>query len=271
MKKKIISLCLIIALAVTAIVGASLAYFTDTDEADNVFTAGSVKIKLIEQERKTNTDGSVVLSSFTDEKALYPIVGSAQGAKDKYGLPTAKNYVDKIVTVQNLASDAYVRVYVAVPSALVNTSDASKDILHWNWGNKFTAAGNYDTTASPQPTSADYTQYMGSVVMLSGTTNIGGESYYVYYQTYNKKLAKNDITGSAFMVGMYLDKDVDTRIGTQGETIYTVTRNNVTTDIDFDLSEVTIPVFAVGAQASGFSSADEAINAAFGANYNPWG
>ena len=35
MKKKIISLCLVIALVATAIAGATLAYFTDTDEVKN--------------------------------------------------------------------------------------------------------------------------------------------------------------------------------------------------------------------------------------------
>lgn len=52
MKKKIIALCLCVALAVVAIGGATLAYFTDTDEAKNTFTVGNVEIKLDE----TNVD-----------------------------------------------------------------------------------------------------------------------------------------------------------------------------------------------------------------------
>ena len=44
MKKKITALCLCVALLAVAVVGASLAYFTDNDQADNTFTAGSVKI-----------------------------------------------------------------------------------------------------------------------------------------------------------------------------------------------------------------------------------
>ena len=50
MKKKITALCLCVALLAVAVVGASLAYFTDTDKADNTFNAGSVKIKLIEEQ-----------------------------------------------------------------------------------------------------------------------------------------------------------------------------------------------------------------------------
>lgn len=270
MKKKVVALCATVALAAVALGGATLAYFTDTDSADNTFTVGNVKIDLIEQER-----GKEGLQDFTDGKTLNPIVGSAQGTKDKFGLPTAANYVDKIVTVKNLAQEAYVRVYVAVPAALEN-DDASKNILHWNIGNKFTAAGDYTGNDDV----ADYTTNMGSVVQLAGTTKIDGIDYNVYYQTYKKALSKNEVTGSAFMVGMYLDQNVDaeevividedTGINPDGtwptKTVYTF--NGET--INFDLSNVTIPVFAVGAQAAGFGDADEAINAAFGKEFNPW-
>ena len=48
MKKKIISLCLVAALAVVAIAGTSLAYFTDKDAKTNTFTLGNVDITLTE-------------------------------------------------------------------------------------------------------------------------------------------------------------------------------------------------------------------------------
>lgn len=48
MKKKLLATCLIIALAATAVIGGTLAYFTDTDTADNVFTVGNVSIDLTE-------------------------------------------------------------------------------------------------------------------------------------------------------------------------------------------------------------------------------
>lgn len=267
MKKKILSICLVCCLVAVAAIGGTLAYFTDTDEATNTFTTTGVDIKLIEQQRQTVTDNdgntTTTLVPFENGKVLYPIVGSAQGAKDEFGLPTAANYVDKIVTVQNLKADAYVRAYVAIPAALVNDGSASEDILHWNWGNKFTAAGNYDTTANPQPESADYTANMGALVQLEGTTTIEGVDYVVYYQTYNKVLTKDEVTGSAFMIGMYLDNRVDYNNATNK---YTFKGN----DIDFDLTSVKIPVFAVGVQSEGFTDADAAITAAFGDNYNPW-
>lgn len=48
MNKKILSATLAGALAVTAVVGGSLAYFTDTDAKDNTFTVGNVDITLTE-------------------------------------------------------------------------------------------------------------------------------------------------------------------------------------------------------------------------------
>ena len=48
MKKKITAIFLCVALVAIAIVGASLAYFTDTKTATNTFTVGNVKIDLIE-------------------------------------------------------------------------------------------------------------------------------------------------------------------------------------------------------------------------------
>ena len=56
MKKKITAIFLCVALVAIAIVGASLAYFTDTDAATNTFTVGNVKIDLIES--KLHRQGS---------------------------------------------------------------------------------------------------------------------------------------------------------------------------------------------------------------------
>ena len=48
MKKKIIAVCLIVALAAIAVVGGTLAWFTDDEVATNTFTVGNVDITLTE-------------------------------------------------------------------------------------------------------------------------------------------------------------------------------------------------------------------------------
>ena len=58
MKKKLTAIFLCVALAAIAIVGASLAYFTDTKSATNTFTVGNVKIDLIESRYHRQGSGS---------------------------------------------------------------------------------------------------------------------------------------------------------------------------------------------------------------------
>ncbi len=254
MKKKIVLLCLAAILAVMAVAGASLAYLTDTKDATNTFTVGKVKIELIEKQR----DGEGGLEDFEQNKKLMPIVGSAQGEKDELGLSVAKNYVDKIVTIKNLESDAYVRAYIAIPAAL-DAENAKDNILHINQPGKDTFIGLDGTTADKAFTWSDMT-------MVGAFTGEDGILYNVYYSTYADVLTKDEIAGSAAYVGVYLDKDVNF-----DGTNWTITRDGETTVIDYDLSKgVTLPVFAVGVQADGFDSADAAINAAFGENFNPW-
>ena len=252
MKKKIVALCLVVALAATAIIGGTLAYFTDTDEATNTFTTANVQIDLIEQQRGVK-DGEKTLVPFENNKVLMPIVGSAQGGNETVGgvtgLPTAKNYVDKIMTIQNLAVDAYVRLYIAIPAALDNATDAGQNILHFNVNPDSSATGQWLTEA-----------------LVAENVTIDNVSYNVYSRTYSSALSKDDVTSTPAYIGFYLDKDVD-----YDGTNYTITRNGVTSPINFNFSSgVTIPVYAVGVQAAGFTDADTAINTAFGAGFNPW-
>lgn len=268
MKKKIISLCLVIALAATAVVGATLAYFTDTESANNVFTAGSVRIKLIEQEREYKADGSLKgLKDFTPNKQLVPSHNDAQGEKDRYGMSVVDNYVDKIVTVKNTGnSDAYVRVIVAIPAALeeTNPQQSMYNVLHWNLGNKFTPTGDYDTTANPQPENPEWANVSWK---YSETVTINQVSYNLYIFTYKKPIKAGETTKAAAMVGFYLDKGVDCEYDAQGNPYYTFRGQKI--NYAFANGTITIPVFAQAVQSAGFSSADEAFTASGLAN-NPW-
>lgn len=109
-------------LAVTALVGASLAYLTDSREVKNTFTVGKVQIELVEQQKGENG-----LEDFVQDKTLLPGTSSS-------------NAVSKIVTVKNTgANDAWVWVDLYIPAYLVSSdykaephTDDSKNALHWN-------------------------------------------------------------------------------------------------------------------------------------------
>ena len=258
MKKKILALSMCIALAAIAIVGASLAYFTDTKSATNTFTVGNVKIELIEKER----DGNGGTKDFTQNKKLYPIVGSAQGEKDALGMPTAKNYVDKMVTIKNNGSEkAYIRAYFAIPSALDNgyeTFNAGMNILHFNFGNKVVNGAITSTKDVEWSWShGDKWNYF--------ETEIDGIKYNVYYADYYQAVDAGATT-EQLVQGVYLDKTFDIKDG-----VCYAFGKPVTLDDGWDWNNVSCPVFAIACQAEGFDNAADAMTAAFGANYNPWG
>ena len=145
MKKKITAIFLCVALLAIAIVGASLAYFTDTKTATNTFTVGNVKIDLIESKfhregngnsndtsisKPTNTangmkyvrDGN---KAFTDQE----IKTDAETYKTDYLAVKGQNMVPgrrvakSPYVVNTGANDAYIRIRVMVPSAVNNDFD----------------------------------------------------------------------------------------------------------------------------------------------------
>lgn len=133
MKKKIISLALVIALLAIAIAGGTMAYFTDTDNAKNVMTVGNVAIVQDEQQKVIGEevdDGSSKyvskandnLESFEQNKKLFPMVDNRgkdeADTVDGYFNGKMANVVDKIITVSNDGSeDAYVRTIIAFETA----------------------------------------------------------------------------------------------------------------------------------------------------------
>ena len=142
MKKKLTAIFLCVALVAIAVVGASLAYFTDTDEATNTFTVGNVKIDLIESRfHREGNDNSGDLSipdptqtangmkyvtdghkAFTDDE----IKTDAETYATEYLAVKGENMVPgrgvaKCPYVVNTgANDAYIRIRVMVPSAANN-------------------------------------------------------------------------------------------------------------------------------------------------------
>ena len=245
-------MCLVVALAATAVIGGTLAYFTDTDTETNTFTAGGVKIDLIEQQVGENG-----LEPFEQDQVLMPIVGSAQGEKDQYGQPVAENYIDKIATIENKGkSDAYVRAYFAIPSALddgCDTFNAGLNVLHFNFGNN-NGVSTFGNEWNWKNESGTWKYY---------ETEIDGVKYNVYYADYTKILAAGATT-EQFISGVYLDSHVDMVDGNYVDT------RDPQADISILAGDVKCPVMAVAVQAAGFDNADAAVEAAFGANFDPF-
>lgn len=110
MKKRILTLALVAVLALVAIGGATLAYFTDESTATNVITSGNIDIKLDEAKVEYNEDDY----TWT---ALEERIETGVEYENVY--PGA--VLPKDPTVYNEGSmDAYVRVKVAFPALTDN-------------------------------------------------------------------------------------------------------------------------------------------------------
>ena len=139
------------ALIAIAIVGASLAYFTDTKSATNTFTLGNVKIDLIESRyhREGNDNsGDTSIPDPThkvtaDDHMTYVTKGHTMFTDAEIKADTAK-YSDYIgekgenmvpgrgvakcpYVINTGANDAYIRIRVMIPSAANNDFVAVKD------------------------------------------------------------------------------------------------------------------------------------------------
>ena len=250
MKKKILVLCLVVALAVTAVVGGTLAYFTDTDAKTNTFTTGKVDITLNE--------------TFNEQTAkLLP-------GKD----------IAKIVNVTNNEEDAYVRLHIAFPADTIyyGANDGVQEynnLVHFNQKYASLAAGEWNWTPTSDGVGGNYPGYPGNGTNYNTyTTTIDNVEYRVFVVTYMTKLTKGATTQTDAMFNVYLDKYADTTDGVN----YTAPANKAdggyrTAAMSSNLNNYKILIVAEGCQAEGFNDPYTALNTSFGvpsSTNNPW-
>ena len=247
MKKKLTAIFLCVALVAIAVVGASLAYFTDTDKETNTFTVGNVKIELQE--------------TFAQDSVLIPGTNKI-------------NTVEKVVDVQNTGkTDAYVRVHLAIPAALVDQDiNAYNDMLHTNFTGASAADGKWSW--HPTMTSGDGWTDNGRANNNTYNTKIDGVEYTVWVITYRTALKPNEKAEGAISQ-VYLDKYVNAIQNDDGSITYTkpffTDKQGGTVDesktMNYTIAaDGKIPVYVVaeGCQVDGFADAYEALNTSFG-------
>lgn len=244
MKKKIMAIFLCVALVAIAVVGASLAYFTDTDAKNNVFTTGKVDISL-------------------DEKFDPATAKLLPGSQKKNAVPKEVK-----IKLEAGSEDAYVWYEWLIPSALDSTDGSTglNNVVHVNspgntW-DKYRENKAYwpadQTEALPLEQTWDHTKY--GVQGYIGTETIEGIQYNKYVALYHGKLSNAEGGQTETTLGMtqvYMDSKVDTNA--QGQ--YTIDGKV----IDYDFTKgVNIIVRAYAIQAEGFAdvyAAYEAYNA----------
>ena len=252
MKKKITALCLCVALLAVAVVGASLAYFTDTKSEKNTFTVGNVKIDLIEQEKTGDR-----LDNFEQNKTLVP------------GKSNDGNAVSKIVTVKNTGkNDAWVWVDLKIPAYLVSKeypTNESKNALHWNSYGCFNVeynSGNYWSLATSDGiVGANHKVIDPNMVAVEDglwhdyqfvrKEKIGDTEYVVIRTKMQNKLPAGKISLPC-LAQVYMDWRVVTN--EDGTQFILPAGDPISTDASW---EIIVNAYAI--QADGFDSVDEAI------------
>lgn len=221
MKKKIVALCLCVALAVVAIGGATLAYFTDTDNETNTFAVGNVKIQLLESQYHRVNAGrgettaeeplqggylwasNVKLEGNAENTPNYVTSGetwSGQYFSDAQIEADAKTYkegyfaehsnmmpgsnVRKNPYVKNTGSnDAYIRVRVLVPVSLFDIIDGGPS--YWT-----------DSALENEVTSEAVKAYNAAGYKATNVPQVerGGIKYYQFDFTYTDPVKPKEVT-----------------------------------------------------------------------------
>lgn len=224
MKKKLVIVSLICILC-TLIVGSTLAYFQSSDEVENVFSYGSIKVTQFEQEH--DEEGNLV--DFTQGQYLYPIINVNDPSSDQY-------YIEKLVSLKNTGSnEAYVRSFIAVPNVL-------KDVVKLDIDN-----------------SKDWLKDSKSDVVV-----IEGIEYFVTSYTYHKSIVKNETT-SYVLNGVYLDSSVDLQMNGNEKQFCVDNGNGYTFfDYDVN-NPIHVYVVSQACQVNGLGNDPQnALNQAFG-------
>ena len=274
MKKKLIAISLVVAMLAVAIVGGSLAYFTDTKSATNTFTVGNVKIELLESQYhrvnagKGNAIGQkepsmggylwaadVDMQGTTENTPNYVTSGEvwdgqyfsdaqieadAKGYKNGYFAEHSQNMVPganvrKNPYVKNTGhSDAYIRIRTLIPVSLFDVIDSGPS--YWT-----TTAIN-----EGQVTSNAVNTYNTSGATAVKQVERNGIMYYEYDFTFEKAVKPGELTFWNVWGNIAINKDATAEDLANVESF----------DVIFEADAI---------QADGFGSATEAF-AAFDAN-----
>ena len=271
MKKKVIAICLCVALAAVAVVGASLAYFTDTKSATNTFTVGNVKIDLIEsryhRQGYNSTNDSDIPAPTQTASGMKYVTGDAKIYSNDEIKADAENYLDYITkrgenmvpgkkiakspyVINTGANDAYIRIRVMIPS------DANRD--YWQARSGGVIKSQFCTTAitSGEFMHNDKTTY-NPFIDASGRGYIdeNGVGYDVYTFIRNEPLKPGEMT--EWNVWNYIGLDAD---ATSANIQTAINKGAILVSGDGTMT-VNVLVQADAIQAEGFADAKAAFAA----------
>ena len=257
MKKKIFAFCVIICMMALAVVGGTLAYFSDTEAEKNTFTVGRVDIKLSE----TKHDGSPYNDG--NAKKLYP----AADALSDNAIPK-----DVIVTVDSNSEDCWVWVDLLIPAKLygsrTETSEAY-NALHFTQFSNYLDGQPDSTNPRAAVCAATYpSDHQWSAAKVVKTSEMIGTVEYVRLRTTHKSTMKANEVSSPAMNEVWMDGSVTAATNPDGSVkkdgsgnvIYNIPDGKANSFEEYSGSwEILVQAYAM--QAKGFNTVDDAIKA----------
>ena len=264
MKKKITALFLCVALAAIAIVGASLAYFTDTKSATNTFTVGNVQINLIESTyHRTGSDNAGDESVpdpttkaagmefvpegwtvFTDDEIKTDAEKYSEyiGERGKNMVP-GRNFAKCPYVVNTGDNDAYVRIRVMAPH---DYEGSFRGFINAMFCSTATSSGEFQHGANGEN---------WPVIEENGYTDADGLKYDVLTFTRNEPLKPGEMTEWNVINYVGIGKNV-----TSADIQTAVEKGFIKVSEDGTMS-VNVLVQADAIQAEGFANATAAFAA----------
>lgn len=253
MKKKIVSICLVLAILAVAATG-TLAYFTDYDGAENTFVFGNISIQQLEKERIEQSDANTAdtnITDFTQDKELFPVVGDPAWAPDYQNFPTGGysklftdamgNVEDKFVFVENNgANSVYFRTLVAIEQGALDYTTWDDVVVGTNMN-----LSHYDMT------------------VIGTDVEINGNEYVIYELVYVRDNS-NDADAEEVGAGILEAGKTSTPSLLQVLLYKETTQEQVALLDGNDDGKLNVLAVSQAVQTAGFSDAATALDEAFG-------
>jgi len=252
-KKKLMALCLIVCLLAIAVVGGSLAYFTDKDAVENTFTTGNVAIDLTEavvekvEDKNVDNYGDLVPVDAVNQRK--DVNDDSMADVYDYGKLYPGQNIYKDPTIENTGDEL---AYVA---AKIIVTDGAGDI------NALIGVPGYDNL--------DITQIAkGGLISEASTQVTGWNGLSMVYETATcviyQEASKAD---SEYVFYIFIKKAMDP--GASVTLFDTLFINEKWDNAEMDnLKELSIKVEAYATQEYGFKDCFTAITTAFDTAFN---
>lgn len=243
MKKKITAIALVVALLAIALIGGTMAYFTDNKAVTNTFTAGKVEITLDEAKVVMNDAGNLVAdgtnrTTETDKEQTYKLFPGMTVTKD----PT--------ITLVKGSEEAYLAAKITVTGGDLNSLYPLGD-SSWKGVdvNKFLQGGLIGEDGKTETWNGLYGWNGASCFTYQDATNASNNTwvFYVFIKDAKTAPAANS-------------EDADTTVKLFEKVIIDSQFDNAKMEI---LNGVQVKVEAFATQTNGFTDCYDAMTKAF--------